>query len=350
MVRLWAEKAADPSQIVIGVTDNGPGMTAECLQKIFKRFHQAEKANRVSAEGFGLGLSIAKELANLNLGDIRVDSKPGKGSTFSFSLPLWNPAELPGRYLDHISRHDPDQTASVSLLVATVDAPIEPVVSTVLDEFLQHTFRGTDFVLRIFPHKWLVLAQCAAIEVGRMLGRVNEAWALSNRNTPVSQLPRITLEAKGTWSGESRNAAVIARCQEELSPPDYEPKGAMILVVGDDHEFVEGMEIRLRAVGYRVLTVFDGPSAIDAAVRRPPDAILMEDDLSAMSGLEVLDELRKHAETRDIPIVMLSAGTRRRRQALDQGVFFYLQKPCDFDTVTAALREAITEPCRVSSE
>jgi len=350
LVKLWAERAADPTQIVIGVTDNGPGMSPEIVHKIFERFHQAGRADRGRTEGFGLGLSIAKELADLNLSDIHVESEPGTGSTFSFSLPLCDPAELPGRYLSHISRHDPGQTASVSLIVATVEAPIEPVASAAVDEFLQHTFRGTDFVLRVAPHKWLVLAQCVGVEVDRMLGRIEEAWALSNRNMPTMQLPKIDFETRGTWSGESRGAEIVARCQAETASACQGLAGASVLVVDHDRQFVEGMEIRLQAVGYRVLAAFDGQSAVDAAVANRPDAILMEDGLLAASGLEVIEELQNRAEAKDIPVVMLSASTRGREQALDRGVRFHFQKPCDFETVAAALREAIAEPCRAGAE
>jgi signal transduction histidine kinase len=81
-VRLWARRSDSPREIVIGVTDSGPGIPAEKLEMIFERFKQAGGL-RDTAKGFGLGLSIVRELADLNVGDIAVESAVGKGTTFS---------------------------------------------------------------------------------------------------------------------------------------------------------------------------------------------------------------------------------------------------------------------------
>jgi signal transduction histidine kinase len=347
VVELWARRVADSPQVVIGVTDNGPGMSAENLTKIFQRFHRLERRDRAGAAGFGLGLSIAKDLAGLNLSEIEVESEPGKGSTFSFHLPVWDVASLPEQYLGHLRRSDPEQAASVTLILATVGAPMAAAESFAVDEFLQHMLRGTDFVLRVGPHKWLVLAQCVEVEAERMLKRVEEAWALSNRTTPLAPLPRIELEARGTWSGSSRDGEIIARCRTETASVGDALAGAKILVTDDDREFVEGLRIRLEAIGCRVVTAYDGPSAVETAASEQPDVILMEHSLAGMNGLEALAELRGGEGTRGIPVVILSASTRERQKALDDGARFYLQKPCRFETVAAALREAMAAPCPV---
>jgi two-component sensor histidine kinase len=79
-------------EIRIEVRDHGRGIAPADLEIIFKRFRQVGMAQRSSTKGFGLGLSIAKELAGLNLGMIGVESAVGTGSTFWFTLPTmdWN--------------------------------------------------------------------------------------------------------------------------------------------------------------------------------------------------------------------------------------------------------------------
>lgn len=344
-VNLWARPADELSEIVVGVTDDGPGIAPENLKRIFERFHQGRGVSRMNTRGFGLGLSIAKELVNLNLGDIYVESEPGKGSTFFFTLPIWSLAELPGRYLDCLDRST-QQPCEVSLVAVTVESPTESMVSNAVDEFLQDAFRGTDLTLRILPHKWLILTDCPRDDVPKMLNHIQDIFAESNRNLPAAKLPEITLESRGSWSGQDRNSEVIRQCRAELEAAEHEPKGARILLVDDDQEFVHGVEIRLRNAGYEVLTAFDGRTALKAAVEHRPAVIVIDSYMPAMNGLDTLEQLGEHAETRDIPVVVFSASTRDRQESLKRGACFFLHKPFDIDTLIAALREAIAEPCR----
>ena len=77
-----------PGFIKIAVLDNGIGIPANEQEKIFKRFYQVEKHLTRKHGGLGLGLSIAKDLIELHGGKIWVESVEGRGSRFSFLLPL----------------------------------------------------------------------------------------------------------------------------------------------------------------------------------------------------------------------------------------------------------------------
>jgi signal transduction histidine kinase len=72
----------------IRVSDNGIGIEADALPRIFERFYQSEKVHTREHGGAGLGLAIARETAHRMGGEITVASEPGKGSTFTVSLPL----------------------------------------------------------------------------------------------------------------------------------------------------------------------------------------------------------------------------------------------------------------------
>ncbi|PKG32295.1 HAMP domain-containing sensor histidine kinase, partial [Methanoregula sp.] len=71
----------------IGVTDTGIGIEKEYRERLFKPFTQIETGLARKYEGTGLGLSISKRLVTLMGGEITVESEPGRGSTFSFTLP-----------------------------------------------------------------------------------------------------------------------------------------------------------------------------------------------------------------------------------------------------------------------
>jgi two-component system, OmpR family, phosphate regulon sensor histidine kinase PhoR len=75
-------------EVIVVVSDQGMGIPAEDQKRIFERFYRVDRARSRAAGGTGLGLSIVKHLVQTMGGEIWVDSVVGKGSTFSFSLPV----------------------------------------------------------------------------------------------------------------------------------------------------------------------------------------------------------------------------------------------------------------------
>lgn len=75
-------------RLIVSVSDPGMGIPAKELDKIFEKFHRVDRGDARSTYGHGLGLYISKRLIEAHGGDIWVESKLGKGSTFKFTLPL----------------------------------------------------------------------------------------------------------------------------------------------------------------------------------------------------------------------------------------------------------------------
>lgn len=95
-VQAWA----DEEQVYVSVSDTGVGISPVDRERIFERFEQGTLENGRRPNGAGLGLALSKEFVEMHGGEIWVESEVGKGSTFTFSLPL-EPAperrEIPGR-------------------------------------------------------------------------------------------------------------------------------------------------------------------------------------------------------------------------------------------------------------
>jgi PAS domain S-box-containing protein len=86
-VSLTTETEGD--DVIFHVRDTGPGIAEEHFEQIFEPFWQVEQGATRSREGTGLGLSVARRLARLLGGDIRVRSEPGTGSHFKVRVPRW---------------------------------------------------------------------------------------------------------------------------------------------------------------------------------------------------------------------------------------------------------------------
>src|SRR5690606_39245422 len=82
------------NDITIFVRDNGPGIPAEHIHRIFERFYRVEKSRSKDKGGTGLGLAIVKHIIEAHNSRVTVASSVGKGSTFSFKLPRVKKAAL----------------------------------------------------------------------------------------------------------------------------------------------------------------------------------------------------------------------------------------------------------------
>ncbi len=80
-----------------------------------------------------------------------------------------------------------------------------------------------------------------------------------------------------------------------------------VLVVDDEIHIVHVVAIKLRNNGYEVISADNGAEALELALRDKPDIIVTDYQMPIMTGLELVDNLRKHEETKHIPVIMLTA-------------------------------------------
>ena len=85
-VTVGGEKT-DDGKLEIFVRDDGPGIPAEALDRVFERFYRVDKARSRDQGGTGLGLSIVKHIVQSHGGEVWAKSELGKGTTFFFTLP-----------------------------------------------------------------------------------------------------------------------------------------------------------------------------------------------------------------------------------------------------------------------
>ncbi len=102
-----------------------------------------------------------------------------------------------------------------------------------------------------------------------------------------------------------------------------------ILLVDDERDLVEELMIRLEACGWEVLTACDGQEGLEKARRERPDLILLDVIMPKMNGYQVCRELKGVAETKMIPIILLTAKAQEndKRLGKESGADDYIIKP-----------------------
>jgi signal transduction histidine kinase len=91
-ITISTSRTSSPPGIAVSVADTGPGILHDDLNLIFERFHRSGDVLTNRIEGTGLGLSISREIVEHYGGRVWAVSEPGKGSIFTFCIPLKRPS------------------------------------------------------------------------------------------------------------------------------------------------------------------------------------------------------------------------------------------------------------------
>lgn len=125
-----------------------------------------------------------------------------------------------------------------------------------------------------------------------------------------------------------------------------------ILVVEDEAPLVTLLRYNLEREGFSVFEALDGDEALNQARERKPDLVLLDWMLPLVSGIEVCRQLRRHPETRAIPIVMLTARGEQgdKLRAFDNGADDYVTKPFSPAELIARIRAVLRRTSPVPAD
>ena len=224
-VEICCRRSADGAEVLIDVTDHGPGIAPEHLERVFRCFEQLETSTRSSTKGFGLGLTIVRELVQLNFGRVDVQSQIGKGSVFSFSLPGADPKHLLPLYLERVMAN-PRSGNAISLLRATTDAEVDDAVLKEIEHYLARQTRRTDLVFAVGRGRWLVVAMTDRTGVDRMLQRLARGWSNVDAGADAN-LPALRWRIAGCFEAETRRdefvRTFVELCRAEAASTSASP-------------------------------------------------------------------------------------------------------------------------------
>ncbi|MGB9723458.1 MAG: response regulator, partial [Chloroflexia bacterium] len=296
-------------EIVVSVRDTGIGIAPQDLPKVFEPFRQVGKALDRRASGTGLGLTISRRFVEMHGGRIWVESEPGQGSTFSFTLPAMG---IP-RPAPEVPEAEPAIPAGRTVLVVDDDPDVIALFRRYLEEQGYQVIGATDAVeaLRLaweeHPYAITLDIVLPGEDGWTVLRALKEEPA--TRDIPVIICSVVQDENTGFSLGAadyltkpvSREAILSAL--ERLRRPVRR-----IVLIDDDVEALDWMSRLLeKEGGYQVRATSTGQEGLQAIREGRPDLIILDLLMPEMDGFEVLARVKEDRDTRSIPIIVVTA-------------------------------------------
>jgi signal transduction histidine kinase/CheY-like chemotaxis protein len=318
--------------ITVAVQDQGIGIEAKHHAVIFEEFRQVDGTAKREFGGTGLGLALVKKFIELQGGRVTVDSSPGEGSTFSFTLPVQSRAAVVSR------TPDTEELAATSDLVLVVedDAHAYDLIAAALRSagYLSIRARHGEEALKLARDSHPV-----AVTLDLVLPGV-DGWEVLKRlkTDPLTrEIPVVIISMV-----DNRELGVALGADDYfIKPVDRErllerirrltsghgPR-ARLLLIDDDAAVHSLLEEELAALGYDVESAFTGESGFESAKDLSPDVIILDLMMPGMSGFEVAGMLKDHPRTANIPILVLTSKdlTNDDRRELQSKVTSFVQK------------------------
>jgi len=352
------------------VIDSGIGIPAERMDRLFKLFSQVDASTTRRYGGTGLGLAICSQLTELMGGHIWVESTPGKGSTFHFTIqnqqtdaqedestPLMDPSAFNNRSV-LIVDDNPTNRRIFSLQIQRWGMlPLEAGSGQEALEMLEReNFKvdlaildmqmpgmdGLDLAERIrgIPHcKGLPLIMFSSAGLAPARGDARWQWFDSYLPKPIRQSQLSLALARALRVSSNTPAPIFDAPLVNQQLADAIP--LRILLAEDNLVNQRVARLILSRMGYEVDVVSDGQEVIRAIEIRDYDVILMDVQMPMMDGLEATRILRSSGASQ-VQIIALTAHASEsdRQECLAAGMNDYASKPLRPNVLEQKLRLA----------
>jgi len=356
--------------IMLAVRDTGIGIPKEKLERIFESFTQADTSTTRRYGGTGLGLTIARNLAEMMEGTLVVHSEPGQGSIFTLQLMLEiinetsTVAPIQRTALKRVLVVDDNTTncrllesifhymgvactvctsgkQALNILAATEDKQRYDLIIT---DHQMPVMDGITLVgkikdsLRSQPQPFILML--SSLDKGMCLEDAGQAGIDLFLSKPV-KLQELNAILQSTFGSVQEDVSAVPAKPEihQLATDD-----ASILVAEDDPVNMLLISEVLTKMGFTVIKATDGRQVLDLLGNHRPALILMDVNMPEMDGLEATQIIRTMAQPQgNIPIVALTAAamSEDREKCLDAGMNSFITKPFKLQELEEVLRKYV---------
>ncbi len=362
---------AETLRLRFTVKDTGIGIAAEQLPLLFQSFTQVDPSTTRKYGGTGLGLAISKRLAELMGGDVSVQSEPGRGSTFGFTVLV---RRAPRAEEADFLQRDPPALAGRRILIVDDNLTNRRIVtrlalrwgmkpSTLPSalEALDRIRHGEDYDVAVLDMSMpeidgLDLAveirrRRSAAELPIVLltslgqrqaladGRAAELAACLAKPIKAGQLYATLVSVLSGQAGTPAAPAPAQAAPRGRAPP-------LRVLVAEDNAVNQRVVLRqLQHLGYRADLAGDGREVLEAVARRTYDVVLMDIQMPEMDGVEAARRIVAARGANGLPrIVAMTANAMPgdRELYLAAGMDGYLAKPVDLAGLADVLGHAAT--------
>jgi len=309
------------------VKDSGIGITPADQERIFQEFQQVDGSYSRQYEGTGLGLALTKKLVELHGGSIWVESEKDKGSAFYWTLPITETDVAEAR----------KEPAGANPIRETEErqgaAPLEQTVALVVDDDPQSAE-----LLRTYLEEagYSVFVTASGREAIGLASSIHPSVITLDLILPDKDGWQILRELKSAPQTAGIPVIITSVLQDEKTGSELGASGYVVkpisrsellkrlriihngkpgkqasnvLIIDDDDEFAELLGSLLRGQSFSVSRAYSGLQGIESAVKNRPDLIFLDMVLPDINGIELVEFLKMEENTREIPIIVLSART-----------------------------------------
>ncbi len=370
----WSKVARREGHLTleIAVQDTGIGIAPEHQERIFQAFTQAEASTTRRFGGTGLGLVICTRLVRLMGSELKLQSEPGRGTTFSFAVEFPVPAQpMPGAMLHptdavrlHVLLVDDNTSALASSArmleamgwdVTTAASGAEAVEITAERQRCGGALFDALFVDWHMPHMdgWETLRSLMRV-YGDAPAPLRFLLSGQSRAALLTRTPR-EQELLTGFLVKPLTATMFVDAVTQAQDPAHDdaamrqPPGVdalalagMRVLVVEDNAINQQVALELlQSQGAVVQIAGDGQAALDAlgAAPAPFDAVLMDLQMPVMDGLSATRALRRNPAWRDLPVIAMTANAMPsdREDCIAAGMNDHIGKPFDMQDLVLCL-------------
>jgi CheY-like chemotaxis protein/HPt (histidine-containing phosphotransfer) domain-containing protein len=366
VVEVKARPVAGQQEVTFAVRDTGIGMPQGTADRLFQPFSQLDASTTRTYGGTGLGLAISRRLCEAMGGRIWVDSEPGAGSTFFFTLQaqevaVSRPPELPTPQLGGLRALVVDDNATNRrILTLQIEKwGLIPTQTESPEEALALIRSGRQFDLALIDYNMPIMDGVTLSErLRETLGERDMKIMLltsMGSTTEDARIKRAKLDAaltKPVKQSQLYDSLMNVMAQRPVKPKAQsravfdvsmaERMPLRILLAEDNQINQKLVTLTLAKFGYQADVAGNGLEVVSALERQPYDVVLMDVQMPEMDGCEAAGEIRRLWPGAGPRIIAMTANALEgdREVCLAAGMDDYLSKPISPQDLARALTRA----------